>query len=213
MKFPPTGSRSTHRRTFSPLGRLFLGAIALLLLSGCALILGPRRDRTRFYTLAAPLPTAESAAEALSDPILLRGVETPGYLRAKPMVVRREDNEIDYLDRSWWSEEFDLAAAGILREELSRQGFPMVGRRDEVHALELTVQIQRAEGWRAEGGNYAVLAASFELRRDDGSRRLVSRGTFDPEPLEWKGDAEDLALRLGEAIAGLAAAIGDSITP
>lgn len=209
----PQPSRTSRSPFLAPSGRLFLGAVGLFLLSGCALIFGPRRDRTRFYTLAAPLPVAEAAAEALSDPILLRGIETPGYLRAKPMVVRREDNEIDYLDRSWWSEEFDLAAAGILREEMGRRGFPMVGRRDEVHALELTVQIERAEGWRAEGGNYVVLAASYELRRDDGSRRLVTRGTYDPAPMEWSGDAEDLALRLGEGIAGLAAVIGDSIAP
>lgn len=181
-------------------------ACALILLSGCTLLRGPRKDRTEFFTLEA-VATAPAEGRPVATPTLLRTVEVPAYLqRSKAIAVRQADGAVHYLDLAWWSEPLDLAFARVLREDLDRLGLPTAARRDQPFTHELTVHIERAEGvLQPDGKGRVEFSASFELRRGDGGPTEVVRRTFTAEPAAWDGkDHAALAKAFGKAAADLA---------
>jgi uncharacterized lipoprotein YmbA len=182
--------------------------ISVLLLPGCTLLRGPKKDRTEFFSLE-PAATA-STERPVAAPTLLRTVEVPAHLqRSRAFAVRQADGAIHYLDLAWWSEPLDLAFSRVLREDLDRLGMPTTNRRDQPFTHELTVHIERAEGvLLADGKGRVEFTASFELRRGDGGPNAVVRRTFTAEPAAWDGkDHAALARALSKAAADLAAQI------
>ena len=185
------------------------GLLALSLLSGCTLLRGPKADRTDFFTLEALAPVGNAAPAANAPRVLLRTVELPAYLqRSKAMAVRQKEGDIHYVDLAWWSEPLDQGMARVLREDLGRLGVPTAARRDEDFVHELTVRIERAEGFTDGKAGRVEFAATFELKRGDNARPAVLRRTFTAGAVAWNGkDYAALAQALGQAAAELAAAI------
>jgi uncharacterized lipoprotein YmbA len=183
--------------------------LTLGLLSGCTLLRGPKSDRTDFFTLAALAPSGNATPAADASCVLLRTVELPAYLqRSKAMAVRQKEGDIRYVDLAWWSESLDQGMARVLRENLGRLGVPTAARRDEDFVHELTVRIERAEGFTDGKTGRVEFAAIFELKRGDNGRPAVVRRTFTAEAVAWNGkDYAALAQALGKAAADLAAAI------
>src|SRR3954471_21458949 len=68
---------------------------ALGLTAGCSLT-QPQADPTRFYVLSSS-GTAQPVTPVDSAPVLhLRQVELPSYVRSRPLLVRKGNNEIEY---------------------------------------------------------------------------------------------------------------------
>lgn len=179
-----------------------------VLLSGCTLLRGPKKDRTEFLNLeATAVPVADT--EAYASRLLLRTVEVPAYLqRSKALAVREKSGDIHYVDLAWWSEPLDLAFARVLRADLERLHVPTAARRDQDFTQEVHVRIDCAEGVVADGKGRVEFSASFELRRSEGGPNAVVRRTFAAEPVAWDGkDHAALARALSKSVADLAAQI------
>lgn len=172
----------------------------------------PQADPTRFYVLATPMggsAPVESATPASDLPVVhLRPVELASYLRGRPMILRRGDNEIEFREFARWGEPLELGIARVLREELAAGGAARVqfaaGSRRAQSASErtLTVRVLAAEGG-AEGT--VAFRAIWELSAKEATATAGARGDYRPADLRWdaKTDAS-LAAVLSEAVAGLA---------
>ena len=110
-------------------------------LSGCALPQA-QSDPTRFYVLstdAVPAPPASNGNGSAHSVLYVREVELAGYLRSRPLIVRRGENEIEFREFALWGEPLDLGIARVLREELLASGVVKVvvtspARREQANA-------------------------------------------------------------------------------
>src|SRR5205814_433585 len=113
-------------------------------------------DPTRFYVLSTP-GGAVAEPTAKGPTVHLRPVELASYIKAKPMIVRRGDNELEFREYARWGEPLELGIGRVLREELLARG--AVG---SVHAsgmrafnvdydFELTVRVLACEGTTGGG--------------------------------------------------------------
>ena len=196
----------------SPISCLLSPVVCLLLLAGCSL---PKAqpDPTRFYVLSTD---AVRAAPPPNAPVLqLREVETASYLRTRPIVVRRGDNEIAFREFALWGEPLESGIARVLREELLARGAVGAvvyspGRRAETNAdVVLSVRILACEG----GANgQVVFRAVWELSSTGPDPATLGRGDFRPADLRWDGKSEgSLAAQLSQAVAGLAQEIAAAV--
>src|SRR4051794_10789461 len=97
-------------------GRCFLIPSFCLLVASCSLPQA-QHDPTRFYVLSAM--SASPAAPVANAPVVhLRQVELASYLRARPIVIRRSENEVEFREFARWGESLELGIARVLREEL-----------------------------------------------------------------------------------------------
>ena len=179
-----------------------------LLLAGCSLPKA-QSDPTRFYVLStdAVRPAPQSDAPVVQ----LREVELANYLRGRPVVVRRGENEIEFREFALWGEPLDLGIARVLREELLAQGaassvLSATARRDHASAvLTLSVRVLACEG-TASGG--VAFRAVWVLAGTDPKVVPVAHGDFRPVDLRWDGKSEaSLAAQLSQAVVGLAGEI------
>lgn len=209
-------SFSFSRFTIRPL--LWAGAaVATLLAAGCFSagdMFKPEKDPTRFYVLATT--TRTPTAPAAGAPALqLREPELPAYLRERPLVVRRGDNQIEFREYARWGEPLDQGLTRVLREELLARGgvsavlAPGLRITAVTPELELRVRVLAAEG--AEGG--AVLfRVMWELSTTGEKRETVARGDFHPANLRWDGKTEaQIAARISDAIGALAGEISAAV--
>lgn len=180
----------------------------LLLLAGCSLPKA-QSDPTRFYVLSTDAVRTSPQSDA---PIVqLREVELANYLRSRPVIVRRGENEIEFREFALWGEPLDLGIARVLREELLAQGaastvLSAAARRDYASAdLTLSVRVLACEG--TANGNVAFRAV-WVLAGTDPKVAPVAQGDFRPADLQWDGKSEaSLAAQLSQAVAGLAGEI------
>ncbi|MEO6245480.1 MAG: PqiC family protein [Opitutaceae bacterium] len=197
-------------RTFS-LVRL-AGSAILLLASGCKILPEASLDPTRFYLLKSTAATgAASAANAGAAAVRLRPVELADYLRTRALVVRRDDNEVDFRDFARWGEALGAGIARVLSAELAARGAPVAtggikaGPADQ--KIELRVRVLTCEGV-ADGA--VRFHATWELHAIGGV--AARNGDYQPTTLRWDGRNETtLAAALSEAIAGLAAEIAPAM--
>ena len=185
----------------------------LLTLSGCALPQA-QSDPTRFYVLstdvvrAAPVSNASSSAHS---GLYVREVELAGYLRSRPLIVRRGENEIEFREFALWGEPLDLGIARVLREELLASGVVNAvvtssARREQANAdLVLNVRVLACEG----GANGSVaFRAVWEVATAGSKSSPAASGDFRPTYLRWDTKSEaSLAAQLSQAVAGLAGEI------
>ena len=185
----------------------------LLLAAGCSFMPEAQSDPTRYYVLST-----EGGGTALRPeaPLIhLREVELASYLRSRPLIVRRGENEIEFREFSRWGEPLELGIARVLREELVARGAASGvraagGRRDSLALdLVLTVRVLACEG----GANGSVLfRAVWEVSTTASSPRVVGKGDFRPMNLRWDGKSEAaLVGQLSQAVAGLAVEIAGAI--
>ena len=206
VPLPPMKSRSA----FSPLALVAVCGASLL--GGCSLP-QPQSDPTRFYVLSTA--AVRGPAQANAPVVHLRPVELASYLRSRPVIVRRGDNEIEFREFAHWGEPLDLGIARVLREELLARGAASAvvtsSTRGEVHGreLNLTVRILACEG----GANGSVaFRAVWELASTGAQGGTIAKGHFHPEDLRWDGKSEAaLAAQLSQAVAGLASEIAAAL--
>jgi uncharacterized lipoprotein YmbA len=184
-------------------------ATTLVLAAGCNVIPSPQADPTRFYVLASPSPAAPGIVAKLKR-INLRPVEVASYLRSRPMVVRRGDNEVQFRDFARWGEPLEQGVGRVLRDALLASGAAgsvsvassRVGR--VAGEPDLLVNVQACEG--GADGSVRFEAAWELLSGSDGS--VVSRGNFKADGLKWDGRQEaSIAAAVSQGVVALAAEI------
>lgn len=212
-------TRSAFRFNGWSVAAWMAGAGAAILSAGCSassLIPEPKADPTRFFVLSAPSLGASVEGRASEGPtVRVRDIEVASYLRTRPLIVRRSDNELQFREFARWGEPIEQGVARVLREELLARGAREVLVRSHARGagvaadFELTVRVLACEG-EADGG--VNFRAVWELERADQktgaeSAKAVS-GDFRASGLRWDGRNEaTLAARLSEAMGGLAAEI------
>jgi len=207
-------NQMTSRPNFFP-GLLF-AALGLLTTGGCNLLPQAQSDPTRFYVLSTPAAAAAFGAEAKAPAIHLRPVELASYIKAKPMIVRRGDNEIEFREYARWGEPLELGIGRVLREELLVRGAAGAVLAAGLRAFnvdydyELTVRVLACEG-QTDGS--VKFRAVWELSTTGATPKVAARGDFSPTGLKWDTKNEStLASQLSEAVSGLAADVATGLT-
>lgn len=192
--------------------RLLGSLLGTSLLGGCSLLPEAQADATRYYVLSASIaPTGSVAPSAHAPVVHLRPLEVASYIRARPMIVRRGDNELEFRDFARWGEPLEQGVARVIREELLASGavsaMPGLGLRgpSTQGVLDLTVRVLACEG-TANGG--VLFRATWELTPGGEKAPSVARGDFRATDLQWDGKNEaQLAAQLSRAVAALAGEI------
>jgi uncharacterized lipoprotein YmbA len=175
-------------------------------------------DPTKFYVLSVS-GTAQpaSAGRSASAPaVRLRPVELASYLRGRPMVLRRGENEVQFLDFARWGEPLEQGISRVLREELLARGAASSvdagGLRpsdagDVKYAI--GVRVLACEG-NADGA--VNFRAVWEIAGTAADAGPALQGEFHPTDLKWspRNDAT-LAAALSRAVAGLAGEIAEAL--
>jgi len=190
-------------------------ALTACLAAGCS-VLGPRPDRTRFFTLTALAPSEVQADHGQNTDLTvgLGPVEMPGYLDRTPLVRRTADNEIGVSATDRWAEPLGYAFATTLRQNLVvLLGTPRVvlhpwlpGTRPD---LAVQVDVLRFE---ADAKGEVDLAAEWHIRRVADGKVLVGRLSRIAEPAGGTG-SDEVAAALSRALGAfsreVAAAVQD----
>ena len=189
----------------------FAGGGVLWLLTGCNLLPEPKADPTRFYLLKSVGPSAATTPTAGAAAVRLRPIELADYLRTRALIVRQDNNEIDFRDFARWGEALGPGITRVLRDELFARGAPVAtgGMKTgpSEQKIELRIRILACEGV-ADGS--VRFHANWELLAIGGV--AARRGDYNSTTLRWDGANETtLAAALSEAIAGLAAEIAPAI--
>lgn len=174
-----------------PLARVVL-AVVTLLFAGCSLLPEPRPDPTRFFVLPAEVAATPPTVTAVT----LRPIEVTGYLRNRPMVVRRGASEIEFREHARWGEPLEQGVARVLSAGLRARGVNVVPA--GAVAPVLAVRVLACEG-AADGT--VIFRATWELT---GGVSPVE-GEFSASGLRWDVKTEaSLAIQLGAAARALA---------
>jgi uncharacterized lipoprotein YmbA len=183
-------------------------AACLLAWSGCSLP-QPQPDPTRFYVLSTD--AARAAAQPSAPVVQMREVELASYLRTRPVIVRRGENEIEFREFALWGEPLDLGIARVVREELLARGaagavLASTARRSQDKAdMELSIRVLACEG--GASGEVAFRAV-WELGALGTKAATVASGDYRATDLRWDGKNEaSLAAQLSQAVARLAGEI------
>ena len=191
---------------------LLAAAAGLLSIAGCSLP-SALPDPTRFYVLSATPPAATPLTGGVA--IHLRQIEVASYLRARPLIVRRGDNEIEFREYARWGEALELGVARVLREELLARGVagavlaPGLRSATVPFDYELTVRVLACEG----GADQSVrFRAAWELATTGAKVAVAAHGDYVAAGLRWDGKNEaSLAAELSRAVTGLAGEIAAGV--
>ena len=190
-----------------------VGAACGGLLTACSLP-PAQSDPTRFFVLSTPAIAPVAAAKGPAEH--LRLVELASYIKSKPMIVRRGENEIEFREYARWGEPLELGIGRVLREELLARGAAGAvlagGLRavDVDYDYELTVRVLACEGG-ADGAIY--FRALWELSTAAATPKVVAHGDFHPTDLRWDGKSESaLAAQLSQAVGGLSGEIAAALS-
>lgn len=202
-------------KTHAPRAVLLLSAALVLGGTGCSVLPKAAEDPTRYYVLAST--TAGSAVPSAEAPVVfVRPVEIASYLRGRPLIVRRGDNEIEFRDYARWGEPLEQGIGRVLREELIARGaagavVSTATRRDRPSAtVEVTVRVLSAEG-SADGK--VEFRAAWEVTKLSASRSTsVGSGQYQATDLKWDGKSESsLAAQLSSAVSALGGEIATAV--
>ena len=146
----------------------------------------------------------------------VKQVELAGYLRARALIVRRGNNEIEFREFARWGEPLESGIGRVLREELIAGGVGAVlvpgARRDNLsYDYILNVRVLACEGGV---GGAVVFRAVWELTnaQPGSNSAAVAGGEFRPADLRWDGKTEaSLTAELSQAVTGLASEISAAL--
>jgi uncharacterized protein len=187
-------------------------ALSLLAFAACSIpIPQAETDPTRYYLLAASAtPPTPPAANAPT--VHLRAIDLANYLRARPLIVRRGDNEIQFREFARWGEPLDLGLGRVLREELLARGAVsavVLRAGPATYTHELAVRVLACEGG-ADGT--VIFRAVWEISTIGTQPAVVARGDYRAADLRWDAQGEgSLAAQLSVAVAGLATEISAAL--
>lgn len=183
------------------------------LFSGCSLP-EAQADPTRFFVLSAPAANA-SGTNASAAAIRIRPVELASYMRSRPLIVRKNENEVEFKEFARWGEPLEQGIARVLREELLARGAASAVQISGVRAsnrpfdYELAVRVLECEGTTTGDVRFRAV---WELLPGGGKLAAVARGDSRPDGLKWDGKTETaLVAELSKAVSGLAAEIGAAV--
>ena len=191
--------------------KFYLGLLVVasgFLLSSCSLVPQAQPDPTRFFVLSA-MTSASPPVRAGKAPVVhLRPVELATYIKAKPIIVRRGEHEIEFREFARWGEPLELGIGRVLREDLVGRGAAGAVLAAGVRGTEgdpdftLVVRVLACEG----GANGAVyFRAVWELATTGSAPKVVARGDVQPGDLRWDGKSEAaLVAQLSKAVGALA---------
>jgi len=183
-----------------PLARAVL-AVVTLPFAGCSILPEPRPDPTRFFVL----PAEVAATAPVVTAVTLRPIEVAGYLRNRPMVVRRGASEIEFREHARWGEPLEQGVARVLSAGLRARGMNVVPA--GAAAPVLAVRVLACEG-AADGT--VIFRATWELT----GGTAPSVGDFSASGLRWDVKSEaSLASQLGAAVLALADEIAATAPP
>jgi uncharacterized protein len=182
-------------------------------LSSCSLP-QPQSDPTRYYLLAGSSNDASPVAS--NAPALhVRPIELASYLRGRPLMIRKGNNEVEFREYARWGEPLELGIARVLRDELlgrgaaSSVGTSGLRATSRPYDFELTIRVLACEG--TVDGN-VLFRARWDLAPVGDNAAPVAHGDFRPTDLKWNGkDDSALAARLSDAVSGLAAEIAAAL--
>ena len=191
--------------------KFYLGLLVVasgFLLSSCSLVPQAQPDPTRFFVLSALMSSPPQAPAGKAPVVHLRQVELASYIKAKPIIVRRGDHEIEFREFARWGEPLELGIGRVLREDLVARGAAGAVLAAGVRATEgdpdftLVVRVLACEG----GANGAVhFRAVWELSTTGSAPKVVARGDVQPGDLRWDGKSEAaLVAQLSKAVGALA---------
>ena len=180
---------------------------AILVPAGCSLPQA-QADPTRFFVLSTPSGNASGAATD-APAIHLRQIDLASYIRSRPLIVRKSDNEVEFREFARWSEPLEQGIARVLREELVSRGAASSVAISGVRAAnrpfdyELGLRVLACEG---TAGGDVVFRAAWELIPAGGKNApAVARGDFNAQGLKWDGKNEtQLVAELSKAVSSLA---------
>ena len=191
-----------------------------MLVAGCSIpIPQAAADPTKFFVLstaAVPPPARAAGTPAAGAIVHLREVEIASYLRARPLVVRHGENQIEFREFARWGEPLEQGIARVLREELLASGAAAAVVAPGLRAArlapsgELSVRVLACEGAADGAVNFR---ATWELLAVGGAKpEIIARGDYRAPGLRWDEKSEaQLVARLSEAVAGLAAEISAAL--
>jgi uncharacterized lipoprotein YmbA len=197
-----------------------LGLAVLALLSACNIGTPAQDDPTRYYLLSDVAALSSTAATAPAGArIGLHAIVIESYLKRREMVVRTDDNEVDFKDYRRWAESLDSAVGRVLRASLvaapgvanvASEPFPIDQDRD----YDVAVEVRHCEGVAGPGGFSASFAATIEIWTAGNSPHLVTRKTFVAPAAPWDGSNYDhLASLLSADISALGQEIAAALPP
>jgi uncharacterized lipoprotein YmbA len=192
------------------LSSCLLSAAVCLLATSCSLPMPQaQNDPTRLYVLSIPHGAAASPDDANAPVVRLRPIEIASYLRAREMVIRRGENEIDFREFARWGEPLEQGIARVLREELLLKhaassvdagGLRAADAGDAKY--EILVRVLACEGL-ADGG--VDFRAVWQIDSTGAKSGAAIRGEYRATDLKWTPRHEaTLAAALSKAVAGLA---------
>ncbi|MEY2879236.1 MAG: hypothetical protein RLZZ15_1616 [Verrucomicrobiota bacterium] len=183
--------------------------------TGCSLWPTPQPDPTRFFVLTRAAATSAATVNNAAPSLRLRPVELANYLRAKPVLVRRGDHELEFRDFARWSEPLEVGVARVVREELLASGAARAVRVSALRGGEgdydavLTVRVLACEG-RADGT--VVFQANWEVASTNAGAAVTARGNFHATNLSWDAKNEaSLVAALSQAVAALGGEIAAAL--
>lgn len=190
-----------------------MGALVGLALAGCSVLPEASVDPTRYYVLSGPAAVVAPQAEAPA--VYLRPVEVARYLHARPVIVRRGDNEIEFRDFARWGEPLEQGIARVIRDELVARGAARavqisgVRRESANRDYTLTVRVTACEGGAA---GEVIFRAVWELVANGAKPRMVGGGEYRVADLRWDGKTEaSLTAQLSVAVSGLAGEVAAAL--
>lgn len=190
--------------------RVLLAGAGLLAVAGCSIVPEAKTDPMRFYVLSTAAAGATPPAGAPT--VQLREVELASYLRSRPMVVRRGENEVEFREFARWGEGLEAGIARVVREELIARGAAgavlTAGSRRDASKIDatLTLRVLACEG--LAGGAVAFRAIWEVAPAGPESKVPAARGDFRAADLRWDGKSDAaLAAQLSKAVSALAAEI------
>ena len=195
-------------------GAMLLAFLSALVTCGCTLLPKAEADPTKFFVLSTSPAVAPRPPDG-APTVVLRSIELASYLKSRPILVRRGGNEIEFREFARWGEPLELGVARLLREELLASGTvgAVVNHGSRAapagELVELQVRVLACEG--AADGN-VLFRAVWEITKVSEKREAGLRGDYRASDLRWDGKNEaELAAKLSEAIAGLAAEIATAL--
>jgi uncharacterized lipoprotein YmbA len=184
-----------------------------ILLAGCSIPMPPAQaDPTRFFVLQPAIQAPRGTNKEKPLVIRIKSVDVPGYLRDKPVAVRRGGNEVRYLDLARWAEPLDQGLVRSLMLGLgSFSDVTVVSRQQAVEKwdYDLTIQVVACEGTEGEG---VAFTANWELIPAAGSDGRGRSGTLVGKDLTWDGRSpESLVAGFSKGVTQLCDALAEAL--
>ncbi len=191
--------------------RLILLSAVSFCLAGCSLVSPPKGITPHSFVLTpiyGPSPTGRTSSTNMV--VGIHAVKMPGYLSGKSFAMRRENNEIIYLESANWAERLDTSLQRVLAADLARL-IPTEQVRlslwgAEAVTVEVDVNVDRFDvDSRGEG----LLVAWWRLLSPD-AEKVIASGRFsatrkgpppDKDPLGASNLMSHLASDLAETLA------------